>query len=43
MGMYLGARTQKYVPRRLLELGVGVVLITLGGWYFVVNLPVLIR
>lgn len=43
MGMYFGARTQKYVPRRLLELGVGVVLIILGGWYFVVNLPILIR
>ena len=32
-GMYLGARTQKHVPQRLLALGIAVVLTVLAGSY----------
>jgi uncharacterized membrane protein YfcA len=34
-GMYVGARTQKYVPQRILELGLAVLLALLAGSYVI--------
>ena len=34
-GMYVGARTQKYVPQRILELGLAVVLALMAGSYVI--------
>jgi hypothetical protein len=35
VGMYAGARTQKHVPQRTLELGIAVVLVLLAGNYVI--------
>ena len=35
LGMYVGARTQKFVRQRVLEVGMAVVLVVLGGGYVV--------